>query len=238
MTIFTTYNMRDSLKVIALFILLLSGTLAMAQTVKVKKGDARIKGNNHAGYETELEAKAEDVETSLLKYLKSLGKVKSSGDLFLLTESSLKPESKIPIYCMVKKHSSSASVWMGVDEGEWGEGAGEVQASLEKVVYEFGVKFYRDVVQLEINETEQALQAVEKQQQKYLNENKTLSTRLEDNRREKAQLEKNLENNRMEYESLLLKIDKNKHNQDSVSVANEQIRKMLEAQKQKQRKIN
>jgi hypothetical protein len=47
-----------------------------------------------------------------------------------------------------------------------------------------------------------------------------------------------LENNKLEYESLLLKIEQNKKAQDSVAVAREQVKKVVEIHREKQRKVN
>lgn len=48
----------------------------------------------------------------------------------------------------------------------------------------------------------------------------------------------NLEHNKLDYETLLKNIDKNKHARDSVALAGEQIKKVIEQQKEKQGKIN
>ena len=223
-------------KVIVLIICTATFGICSAQSVKVKKESTRIKGENLEGHAVDLEAKSQEVNQSFLKFLRSLGKVKQSDGVYILTESSIS-SSKNPIYCSTKDHDSKSTVWMGVKESEWGDGASGVDKDLEKTLYDFGVKFYRDKVQEQIDESNQAFTAVEKQQQRYLTENKSLNTKLEDNKREKIRLEKNLENNKVEYETLLKKIEKNKHDQDSVNVAGEQIKKVIEAQKEKQSKI-
>ena len=71
-----------------------------------------------------------------------------------------------------------------------------------------------------------------------MNENKSLNTKLEDNKREKIQLDKSIENNKLENETLLKKIGKNKHDQDSVTLAGEQVKKVVEMHKEKQKKVN
>jgi hypothetical protein len=71
-----------------------------------------------------------------------------------------------------------------------------------------------------------------------VNEKKTLLTKVEDNKLEKIQLEKALANNKLENELLLKKIEKNKLDQDSVALAGEQIKKVTELHKERQRKVN
>lgn len=214
----------------------MSSLLAHTQTVKVKKESSRIKGENVEGYATDLDGKAQDVTTSFVKYLRSLGKVKQNDGIYVLTESSISA-SKNPIYCTTKDHDTKGTAWMGIVASEWGDEASKINSAIEKVMYEYGVKFYRDKIQLQIDESNRAVAAVEKQQQRYLMENKNLNAKLENNKREKIQLEKNLVDNKTEYDLLLKKIAKNKHDQDSIAIANVQIKKVMEAQKEKQSKV-
>lgn len=219
--------------------LLFTVLMASAQTVKVKKESARIKGENVEGFAIDLDAKETEVSASFNKYLKSLGKVKQNDGTYTLSESTLGGNSyKTPVYAVVKDKGSSAQAWIGIKKEEWPEGEEHVKKELEKTLYDFGVKFYRDKIQVQIDESNRALQAVEKQQQKLTTENKTLNTKLEDNKREKIQLEKALENNALENTTLLKKLEKNKHDQDSVGLANQQIKKVIEAQKERQKKVN
>jgi hypothetical protein len=128
--------------------------------------------------------------------------------------------------------------WIGSKSPGQDADASNINAALEKLIADFGVKYYRDKIQVQIDETNRAYQAVEKQKQRLVNENKTLLTKVEDNKREKIQLEKALENNKLENETLLKRIEKNKLDQDSVALAGEQIKKVAEIYKEKQRKVN
>jgi hypothetical protein len=210
--------------------------LSYGQSVKVKKESSRVKGENLDGHGVDLEAKLQDVNSSFIKVLRGMGKVKQSDGVYVLTESSIS-SSKNPIYCTTKDHGEKSTAWMGINESDWGDEASKINKELEKALYDFGVKFYRDKAQVQIDESIRASQAVEKQQQRYVTDNKNLNIKLEDNKREKIRLEKNLEDNKLEYETLLLKIEKNKHDQDSINIAGEQIKKVIEAQKEKQSKI-
>lgn len=214
--------------------------LSYAQSVKVKKETSRIKGENTDGYGIDLEGSSEEVSASLLKYLKSIGKVKQSDGVIMLTESlSVGSNTKNPVYAVVKEKGSGAQAWIGILSKEWEADQGnKLDKELEKMLHEFGVKYQKERVQLEIDATTQALAAVEKQQQRLVTENKTLNTKLENNKKEKLRLEKALEENKLDYETILKNIDKNKHAQDSVALAGEQIKKVLEQQKEKQGKIN
>jgi len=106
------------------------------------------------------------------------------------------------------------------------------------MVYQFGIKFYRDQAQKQIDETQQALDAVEKQQQRALNQSRDLTIKLSNNEQEKIRLEKSLENNKLENAALKIRIENNKKTQDSLVNVNTQVKKVLETHQEKQRKIN
>jgi hypothetical protein len=78
---------------------------------------------------------------------------------------------------------------------------------------------------------------VEKQQMRLVNQNKDLENKIEGNKREKIQLEKSLKNNKVELMTLTKKLEENKKAQDSVAIATEQIKKVVEMHKERQRKI-
>jgi hypothetical protein len=221
---------------VLLFIFLMAGFLLHAQSVKVKKETVRVKGENAEGFEVKLEGNADDVESQLTKYLKPIGKSKKTDNVASISLPSVNGKTYTsPLYATVK---GDGTAWIGIKDSEWPAESGEIKKDIEKMVYEFGVTFYREKVQRQIDESNQALQAVEKQQLRYQNQNKDLNTKLENNRLEKIRLEKALENNKLELETLTKKLEQNIKDQDSVKVVNEQIKKLIEIQKDKQRKIN
>lgn len=231
--------MIERKKVIAGIVCLLLSTLLVAQTVKVKKESARIKGENTEGVAVDLKAAGEEISGSLLKYLKSLGKVKQNEGVFVLTDAMIYGNPYAgPVYAVVKNNDSDGQAWLGIIGSEWSSGNIEkINAELEKLVYDFGVKFYRDKIQTQIDESTRALLAVEKQQQRFSNENKNLNVKLEGNKQEKIRLEKSIVENKTEYESLLRKIEKNKKDQDSIVMVAEQVKKVVEMHKDRQRSV-
>lgn len=232
--------MKSAKKFALLLTIILISTNLVAQTVKVKKESARIKGENIEGFEIELEGAYADVNASFVKYVKALGKVKQSGDEITINEPTLNSTNySVPVFATTKEKGKNTSVWIGIKSSEWPtDHVDKVNKEVEKQLYDFGVKFYRDKIQVQVDETLRASQAVEKQQQRLINQNKELNTKLEDNKREKIQLEKSIANNSLEYETLLKKIEKNKHDQDSVAIAGGQIKKATEMHKVRQSKVN
>jgi hypothetical protein len=67
---------------------------------------------------------------------------------------------------------------------------------------------------------------------------KDLNLKLSNNEQEKLHLEKSLEANSLEHAVILQKLVNNKKSQDSISNAGLQIKKMLDAKKEKQKKVN
>lgn len=213
---------------------------SFGQHVQVKKEVARISGENVEGFAVDLNGAVKNVTSSFTKYLKSLGKLKQNGDYVMLTESTLSGKIYgLPIYGLTREKANGTQAWLGIKSNEWSSSdAADVSKQLEKAIYDFGVQFYKEKIQEQIDESTRALQAVEKQQQRFLNQNRDLHTRLEDNKLQKIQLEKSLVNNSVEHETLLKKIDQNKKDQDSIAVVTEQIKKIVEAQKEKQMNVN
>jgi len=228
-------------KKFCLVALMVIPVVSYAQKVTVSKDTERVKGSNMDGYATELTGTIEEVSASYTKYLKTFGKIKSSGTQLQLSEAEISfTKYTVPLYATTHGKGEKIMVWLGLNSSEWPapEQAEQALKDLEKVVYDFGVKFYRDKVQADIDESVRAQQAAEKQTVRLQNENKNLNSRLDFNSKEKFRLEKGLAENKLEYETLVSSIAKNKKDQDSVLVATDQIKKMVEVHKERQRKVN
>jgi predicted RNase H-like nuclease (RuvC/YqgF family) len=215
--------------------------LAQAQTVTVNKQNEKVKNETIEVFATTLEGSKEAIQQAFNRYLKEVGKVKLFSSPTAITEPIIggTPFSKGIVYASSQAGDKSSTVWMGINPADWDEkDVTYATRELQKMVYQFGVKFYRDQVQKQIDETQQALDAVDKQQQRTLNQAKDLTTKLSFNEQEKIRLEKLLENNKLENAALKIRIENNKKAQDSLVNVNTQIKKVLETQQEKQRKIN
>jgi hypothetical protein len=224
-----------------LFLLaLLSCCAASAQTVTVKKENARIKNDYADGFQIDLAATYEEVEDALAKEIKTLGKSKENENYRVVSEPIVKGISYTqPVFAMTKQVGNIVSAWIGIKKDDWKEKEGdEVNRELEIMIHNFGVNFYRERIQKQIDESIRAQQAVDKQQQKLLNQNKDLNTKVENNKKEKIRLEQLLVDNKLEMESLIKRLEKNKKDQDSIAVASDQIKKMVEVHREKQRQVH
>jgi hypothetical protein len=222
------------------FCLTLVSASLFSQTIKIKKETARIKNEYADGYEVELQGTPDEAESALSKWMKTFGKAKSNENYIAVNEPSLQGRPYThPIYGMTKQLGNIISVWVGLKKSDWSENEAEtVYRELETQIYNFSVTFHRDKIQKQIDESIRAAQAVEKQQQRLVNQNRNLNTKLESNKREKIQLEKSLQDNATELITLTNQLAKNKKDQDSVAVAGEQIKKVVEMHKERQRKVN
>lgn len=224
-------------KFFALGVFMLAGVLAHAQKVTVSANSERMNGKNCNGYSTELTGSLEDVNSALTKYLKTFGKVKVTGNQFQVSEAQVNLTKYVnPFFATTKTKGGNVTVWMGASSES--DSTKSIQAELEKLVYNFGVKFYKDKIQADIDESLRAQTAAEKQQQRLGLEGKNLVSRQEMNAKEKARLEKSLADNKQDSIKFVLAISKNKKSQDSLAVATEQIKKMVETHKERQRKVN
>ena len=222
-------------------VLLTFSASAIAQKVTVVRQSEKIKAESVEVYATTLEGGKEEVTAALIKFLKEIGKVRQGTDVITISDPVLNGTafSKKSFYAFAKGDEKSSSVWLGLIESEWE--ASEINYAnreLEKLTYQFGIKFYQSKVQAQIDETQQALDAVERQQQRLTNQNKDLNNKLVNNEQQKIQLEKSLETNKLEHAVLLQKIENNKKAQDSIANANLQIEKVMELHKAKYRTIN
>ena len=220
-----------------IFFLALLPFAAHAQAVEVKKETSRVQGKNTTGYQVAMAAPEEGVKNSLTKYLKALGKTKISGEYITLAEPVIGGKKYTnTLYATTRATGNTVAAWIGMPSVEGEEGAQDNE--LKKLIYDFGVAFRREQIQVQIDESIRALQAVERQQSRLANQNKDLNTRIENNKREKIQLEKSLAGNKVELETLSKKLQANQKAQDSVAVAGEQIKKVVERHREKQRQVH
>ncbi|MDZ4714942.1 MAG: hypothetical protein SH819_05680 [Cytophagales bacterium] len=227
-------------KFVILVIVLLAGN-AFGQKVSVSKKSERIKGESAEGYGTSLEGKKEDVATAWGRYIKDLGKVKSGVDYQYVEGAAMGGTVYTTgiVYARSGGSAESGSVWLGIKAAEWTVNDIKlVEDQLEKLVYQFGIKFYRDKIQAQIDEAQLALSIVVRQQQRLVTENKSLNTKLTNNELQKIQLEKSLEANKLENLVLLQKIINNKNAQDSVGAATIPIKKVVDMHQERLRKVN
>ncbi|HEY5691703.1 MAG TPA: hypothetical protein VIS49_09620, partial [Cyclobacteriaceae bacterium] len=143
------------------------------------------------------------------------------------------------IYADIKDKGENTEVWLGIKEEDWVvNDMGIVRRDLEKEVYRFGIIYYKDKIQEQIDEAQRAHDATTRQSQRLVNQNKDLNIQLGNNEQEKIKLEERLQSNALEHAVLLQKIENNKLAQDSVMSATEQIKKVIELHKDRQRKVN
>ncbi len=233
-------SMKNKFYVVCIFSFF--SVVAFAQNVSVKKQNEKVKGENVEGYSTELEGKFNEVNTLWNKFLKEVGRVKLfSSEPVVITEPNFNGTvyPKGIIYAHIFESGNFARVWLGIAGKEWDEkDVAFASKQLEKLVYQFGIQYNRAKVQGQIDEAQQAADAVEKQKLKLINQNKELVLQTSNNEKENIQLKKSLDANQLESEALKVKMERNKKAQDSMVNVSVQIKKVKELHQERLRKIN
>ncbi len=221
--------------------LVVFSSTAFAQKVIVSKRSDRVKSENAEGYSSDLDAKADDVRTSLGRFMKEAGKTKNTGDVITVNEPVINGTvyMKGILYATVAGSDLKTRVWIGLIPGEWNPSDVETATKeIEQMVYRFGIKYYRDGIQKQIDEAQQASDAVDKQAQRLTNEEKSLNNKLQNNDQEKIRLEKALEANKLEDLVLKQKLINNKKSQDSIAAAGVKIKEVIGSHRERQGKVN
>lgn len=229
------------MKKLVIILALFTAVNAFGQKVTVTKKSEKVKGESAEGYSTTLEGKKEEVAAAFERYIKDLGKVKSGGDYQFVEGPSMGGTVYVTgvVYARSGGSAESGTVWLGKKTDEWTVNDIKlVEDQLEKLVYQFGIKYYKDKIQAQINEAQQALNIVIRQQQRLVTESNTLHTKMVNNERQKIQLEQALDVNKLDHLVLLQKIVNNKKAQDSVSETTIPIKKVVELHQERLRKVN
>lgn len=229
------------MKKLAMLCALLAVFTAHGQKVTVNKKGDKIKGESTEGYGTTLEGKKEDVVAAWSKYIKTLGKVKAGSDYQFIETPAMGGTvyTSGVVYAKSIGNAESGSVWMGIRPDEWTVNDIKiVEGTIKELVYQFGIKFYKDKIQAQINEAQEALNIVVRQQQRLVTENNSLHSKLVTNEQQRIQLEKSLEANKLEKLVLEQKVVNNKNAQDSVAAAALPIKKVVEMHQERLRKVN
>ncbi len=215
---------------------------SFAQTATVKTTNEKVKGDKVEGYFVELDGKYNDINSQWSKFLKDLGRVKLfSSDPTIITEpvfnGTVYPKGVLYGYSF--ENGSSTRVWLGIHPKDWEEkDVDYANKQLEKLVYQFGIQFYRSKVQSQIDETTDAAAAVDKQKLRLINQNRDMTIQLSNNEQEKIHLNKVMDANNLEHAALLIKLERNKKAQDSLANVSDQIKKVMTTHQEKLRKIN
>lgn len=200
------------------------------QSIQVESQSLEIEGQPASGYQVIFHAAEEEVRTSLLRFAKSLGRPRTANNVITIAEPTIN-ERKMsePLFVTTQVVAGTTAAWFG--------SRGDYADDLRDLAYHFGVTFHRERIQAQIDESMRALQAVERQLNRLTGQQRDLQQKMEANKREKEQLEQALVNNARELETLKQKLTTNSKAQDSVATAAEQIRRVVEMHRERQRNV-
>lgn len=218
-----------------LFLLLISCYVYTANAQDIIISTYEEKGRN--GYQVLVENQPENVNKFLSSYFKSYGKVRSRGGIYTVSNLSRAdfPYPEVTIFSEVKNKSNktNAIVWIAdslIRQEHYAQ-------KLYELWYSFAVDFYKDLVQQEIDESTQALKYAEKQFYRLEKDSLNLRSNIEKNRQEKLKLEEALKSNEVNHTVLLKNIENNAYTKDSVIIAIEKIKRLIELQESKKNAI-
>lgn len=224
-------------KIIPLIFLILLSSLGISQTVTVSESDQAIEKINRTGLSTTLELDRKFVEGVLKKELKEYGKVKKSGDFYMVEVAKVPSISASPIrlYGMVKSSGSKGTLlWVAFDAGDAfiTKSHGKYEAA-KKIVHELGVRAYTTDINKDISAAESAVSKASKECDKMRKKGGSLESDMKRNKERKEQLEKDIVDNAEQKVQLEKDIEQNKKDQKTANEKMAKMEKALELQKQK-----
>jgi hypothetical protein len=229
----------NAMKKFVLIPFLLISVLSFGQTVVVKKEKQKIKNDNIYSFATTLDASTTEVNSALLKFLKGYGKPKQQEEAIVLAECIVSGQAYTkPLYGSTRQAGAVTQAWIGVNLKEWAADSAMIVSRLEAMVKEFGVNFYRDKIQVQIDEAQRAVDIVNRQQQRTLNEQQNIQQKIESNKKEYQQLLRDIQKNRADSAALVIRMNQNKAGTDSLRVVSDKVKQALVFQKERQGKVN
>ena len=113
-----------------------------------------------------------------------------------------------------------------------------MNTEVKKLVREFGVYFYQNKAQLEIDESNQAIKAVDRQKSRLVTEREILTQKVAYNQKERVRLLKALQEIKQDSIGLQQRLNANQQAQDSVKIVGDQVQKVLQERIKKKEAIH
>lgn len=217
------------------------------QSLDAEKQKKRLPGGTYDGFFIELNGELEVIRNAWTGNLKELGKFRRKRRHYVVKEAVLQQFNNITLLTEIKMNRDSlVSVWLGYDAGAWSRDesnwSDDKIAALDNAVkvylLAFGQDHYRNRLQHEITETEQAANYISRKHQRLLQERKSLEIKLEELELEKNRLEEAINKITLEYKSTQQRIENNKQDADKALEDLEKINKVLESHKEKLKDLN
>src|SRR5688572_243661 len=109
----------NTVKKFCVTLLILIPATSFAQKVTVNKS-TEAKGDNIDGYTIELAGTVEEVMGSYTRYLKTFGKIKSSGNTQQVLDATINTNTcSAPLYATTVSKGEKTSVGLGLKASEW-----------------------------------------------------------------------------------------------------------------------
>ena len=192
------------------------------QKVSTAEKSERLQGRQIKGYSTTLVGT--DVREAWLRYLREHGRLRDRESYLEIRDLSFISAKQDTVFSKLNQGQATTAIWVG-STGK--------QLGLQEFLHSFGVKYYQDEIQEDIDESARVERMTVRQQQRLLNENKNLNLRLENNAKDSVRLVEAVKRNQLEQVELVQKLKNNAQAQDSVKVELERIRGVIKEQEEK-----
>ena len=202
-----------------LTILLIVCNISFGQKVTVEEIEEIINKVPRTGLATILDLDKKFVDKLWSKHLKKYGsKVSSSKGVYTIESVNISGISNRPIRVIsgVKSTGKGMRVWWVLDLGDSYVTKSENKSAYnaaEKILHDFGVKAYREYINIQIEDAEKLLGKMVKKYEKEVKEGIDLQKSVERNKDEKIRLENAIVKNEDDLEQLLKDIEQNKKDQ-------------------------
>ena len=200
--------------------------MTWAQKVSTEEKSERLLGRQIKGYATTLVGT--EIREAWLKYLREHGRVRDRESYLEVRDLSFISAKEDTVFSKLNQGQATTAIWVG-STGK--------QLGLQEFLHSFGVKYYQDEIQEKIDESERVKRMAVRQQHRLVNENKNLNLRLDNNVKDSVRLVEAIKKNQLERVELLQKLDDNAKAQDSVKIELEEIREIIEKQKNEKNAI-
>ncbi len=208
--------------------------------VSVSEKELTVEKIRRTGLSTTLEADKKLTSNLWRKQIKEYGKVSKSGGVMIIDVAKIPSISAKPVkvYTTVQSSGKGAMVWMAIDLGDAFVVSGNSKFSAaERLLKEFGVKVYKEEIQLEIKEAEKAVNEAVKRKEKRVKEGEELQSDLVRNADEKKKLEQEIKDNASQKVQLEKDVEQNKKDQVAADEHIAKMKKALELTKDKLNKV-
>jgi hypothetical protein len=210
--------------------------ILQAQKIQISSAEEVIQKISRQGFKATLKLDEKKVERAWENYLREVGKVESSRNIYTVESAKIKAIADKPlrIISKVDANNNQTTIFYALDLGSSYVTRQSSQAEqAEKFLHDFVTKVYDDEFGSELKNAEKMLAIATKQQERKKQEGEELAKELARKKTEHENLQRKLEDNKRDQEKLNTDLEKNKQAQSAAVTEVEKNKKIVEDIRQK-----